>query len=71
VRQRQTAEPHELDAAMAAAAGEPLVRGFAIGRAIFARPATEWFAGRMDDDTLVDDVACTYRSRIEKWEALR
>ena len=67
----QTSSPAQLSAGLTAAAGEPLVRGFAIGRAIFAEAASRWFAGTLDDVGLVADVAARYRSTIDTWKALR
>ena len=34
------------------AAGCPWVKGFAVGRTIFAEPARAWLAGRIDDDAV-------------------
>ena len=31
-----------------------MVKGFAVGRTIFAEPAVEWFAGRIDDREATD-----------------
>jgi len=67
----QTAAPEQLAAGLTAAASEPAVRGFAIGRAIFASAATRWFAGQLDDDGLVTEVADRYRSTIDTWDGLR
>ena len=35
------------------AASARLVRGFAVGRTLFAAPAAEWLEGKIDDDALV------------------
>src|SRR6478735_5250365 len=43
------ASEEELRAAFSLAAGEPLCKGFAIGRSVFADAADRWFAGRLDD----------------------
>jgi 5-dehydro-2-deoxygluconokinase len=67
----QTAAPEELGAALAAAASEPLVRGFAIGRAIFGPAARRWLRNEIDDAALVDEVATTFISTIHTWEAHR
>ena len=37
----------ELEAAFAATADAPVVKGFAVGRTIFADAAEEWLAGKM------------------------
>jgi 5-dehydro-2-deoxygluconokinase len=53
--------------ALAAAASEPMVRGFAVGRGIFAEPARHWFAGEIADSELVDIVAENYAEFISIW----
>lgn len=67
----QTAEPGVLAAALAAAAAEPKVRGFAIGRAIFGDSARRWLAGGIDDTQLIAEVADRFLSTISTWRALR
>jgi 5-dehydro-2-deoxygluconokinase len=67
----QTAAPDQLAAALAAAASEPLVRGFAIGRAIFSSAATRWLSGDIGDDALVDEVLARYLATIDTWDGLR
>jgi 5-dehydro-2-deoxygluconokinase len=67
----QTAEPDALTAALGAAAGEPLVRGFAIGRAIFGPPVRAWLARELSDAALVDQVAERYSATITAWGAAR
>jgi 5-dehydro-2-deoxygluconokinase len=56
-----------ITAALAAAASEPMVRGFAVGRGIFAEPARHWFAGEIADSELVDIVAENYAEFISIW----
>jgi len=53
--------------AMAAAATEPIVKGFAVGRGIFADPARRWLSGELSDDSLVDSVAENYLRLITTW----
>jgi 5-dehydro-2-deoxygluconokinase len=67
----QTAAPDQLAAALAAAASEPLVRGFAIGRAIFASAATRWLSGDIGDDALISEVLARYLTTIDTWDGLR
>ena len=45
------APPEELEAAFVAVADVPVVKGFAVGRTIFAVPAEAWLRGEMDDET--------------------
>lgn len=50
-----------------AAAGEPLCKGFAVGRTLFAEAAAAWFAGTLADAGVVADVAARYQSLIRLW----
>ena len=50
------------------AAQSPWVRGFAVGRSIFARAAEAWFAGRWDDAQVVTEVQRRYEEVIALWE---
>ena len=67
----QTAEPGALAAALGAAAAEPLVRGFAIGRAIFADASSQWLRDEIDDKTLIDEVADRFSATIAAWQDSR
>ena len=57
----------DLAAAFAAAAGEPLVRGFAVGRHIFWPVAEAWFGGRLHDAAARDAIAANYRRVVALW----
>ena len=61
------ADAGALGAGFAAAARGARVRGFAVGRSIWAAAAAEWFAGRWDDDRAIDDVARRYGEVIALW----
>ena len=50
-----------------AAAGEPLCKGFAVGRSIFGDAANAWMAGQLDDAGVVADVATRYQRLITLW----
>jgi 5-dehydro-2-deoxygluconokinase len=50
-----------------AAAGQPLCKGFAVGRSLFADAAAGWFAGRLDDAGVIDQVATRYQRLIRLW----
>jgi len=63
----QASEGDVITAALAAAASEPMVRGFAVGRGIFAEPARHWFAGEIADSELVDIIAENYAEFISIW----
>jgi 5-dehydro-2-deoxygluconokinase len=51
-----------------AAAGQPLCKGFAVGRTLFADAAQAWFAGRLDDAGVVAEVAARYQRLIRGWQ---
>lgn len=52
----------------AAAAQSPWVRGFAVGRSIFAPAAEAWLKGEWADAQAVDDIARRYEEVIGIWE---
>ncbi len=58
----------DLAAAFAVAKGARTVRGFAVGRTIFAEAAKAWFAGTMDDAAAVADMAAKFRMLADVWE---
>lgn len=43
------------------------MKGFAVGRSIFAQPARRWFAGELTDDQFVDAVDNAYTRFISAW----
>jgi 5-dehydro-2-deoxygluconokinase len=57
----------DLARAFAAARSEPLVKGFAVGRTIFADAARAWLAGRIDDAAAVADMAARFERLTEAW----
>ncbi len=59
----------ELARAFAAARRAPCVKGFAVGRTIFAGPAEAWLQGRMDDAALVAEMAGRFARLIAAWES--
>jgi 5-dehydro-2-deoxygluconokinase len=52
----------------AQAVQSPWVRGFAVGRSIFAHAAEEWFAGRATDEEVIREVKRRYQEVIALWE---
>ena len=60
-----------LETAMAEAATCPLVRGFAIGRTIFAEAAEAWLAGRIDDGAAIADMAARFGRLAAFWHRIR
>ncbi|MHB1109351.1 MAG: bifunctional 5-dehydro-2-deoxygluconokinase/5-dehydro-2-deoxyphosphogluconate aldolase [Devosia sp.] len=57
-----------LAAGFATAKASRTVRGFAIGRTIFADAAKAWFAGEMSDEQAVADIAGRFRALVKAWE---
>jgi 5-dehydro-2-deoxygluconokinase len=44
-----------------------VVKGFAVGRTIFAEPAAAWFAGRIDDHEATDRMAAAFARLGDLW----
>jgi 5-dehydro-2-deoxygluconokinase len=65
------ASHEELIAGFAAAAVAPAVKGFAVGRTIFADAAERWLASRIDDETAVADLASRFGRLVAAWRAAR
>jgi len=58
----------ELARAFAAARSTPVVRGFAVGRTIFAEAAARWLGREMSDEEAVADMAGRFAALVEAWE---
>ena len=54
-----------------AKATHPIVKGFMVGRTLWAGPALRWLKGQIDDDTLVNETARNFATLIEAWRASR
>lgn len=65
------APEEELLAAFEVAVGSPLVRGFAVGRTIFAAAAEAWLSGQIDDAAAIADMAGRFARLTEAWEKLQ
>lgn len=65
------APEEELAAGFRAAASQPVVKGFAVGRTIFRDAAEAWLAGRMTDDEAVAEMTARFRSLVAVWEKSR
>ena len=50
------------------ARGATRVKGFAVGRTIFADPARAWMAGKIDDAMATQQMAERFASLVEAWE---
>ncbi|CAI9119309.1 bifunctional 5-dehydro-2-deoxygluconokinase/5-dehydro-2-deoxyphosphogluconate aldolase [Brytella acorum] len=56
--------------AFEAAAVTPWVKGFAIGRTIFGPSARAWLAGKLDDESVVAEMARRFATFVEAWTAI-
>ena len=61
----------ELEESFRLAAGFDLVKGFAVGRTIFAEAARNWLAGKVSDEEAVADMAARYDALCQIWEKAR
>ena len=61
------APEEDLAQAFALAQNCGVVKGFAVGRTIFAEPAVEWFAGRIDDREATDRMAASFARLGDLW----
>jgi 5-dehydro-2-deoxygluconokinase len=57
-----------LDQAFQTAAGDPIVKGFAVGRTIFAEPAEAWLRSTMDDAGAVTEMARRFTRLVDAWK---
>lgn len=65
------APQEELEAAFAATADAGIVKGFAVGRTIFAEAAEQWLGGQMNDDEAIADMAQRFEKLTEAWLRVR
>ena len=61
----------ELEESFRLAAGFDLVKGFAVGRTIFAEAAHNWLAGKVSDEEAVADMAARYDALCQIWDKAR
>jgi len=61
----------KLAASFAAAARYPLVKGFAVGRTIFADAARDWMLGNLGDDEAVATMSENYARLCAAWDKAR
>ncbi|MBL0371126.1 5-dehydro-2-deoxygluconokinase [Rhizobium sp. KVB221] len=57
----------ELEKAFAATTVAPMVKGFAVGRTIFAHAAQQWMAGAMTDEQAIADMAARFEALTKAW----
>jgi 5-dehydro-2-deoxygluconokinase len=65
------APANELEESFAVAAGFDLVKGFAVGRTIFAEAAQLWLSGEIDDDAAVASMTTKYAELCAVWDRAR
>jgi 5-dehydro-2-deoxygluconokinase len=58
----------ELEAGFAIAKSSRTVRGFAVGRTIFADAARDWLDNKMSDEEAIADMAKRFGALVEIWE---
>lgn len=61
----------DLKTSFEAAAKHDLVKGFAVGRTIFAAAAREWLLGAISDQDAIDQMTDKYSALCEIWDAAR
>ncbi|CUX07065.1 PfkB domain protein [Agrobacterium fabacearum S56] len=61
----------DLAASFRVAAEFPLVKGFAVGRTIFAQAARDWLAGTMSDEDAIEDMQGRYQRLCTIWQDAR
>ncbi|WP_419905886.1 bifunctional 5-dehydro-2-deoxygluconokinase/5-dehydro-2-deoxyphosphogluconate aldolase [Kiloniella sp.] len=61
------APEEELKEAFASAITSPLVKGFAVGRTIFATAAEAWLKGEISDEEAITDMADRFRRLTDAW----
>jgi 5-dehydro-2-deoxygluconokinase len=64
-------QPLEVLAQGFAQAAQPIVKGFMVGRTIWAAPSLRWLKGEIDDATLVDEAARNFAAMVDAWRASR
>jgi len=57
----------ELAASFKKTAGVDLVKGFMVGRTLWAQPAADWLAGKCDDAAVVERVSAAFGRLVEAW----
>lgn len=66
-----SAPEEELIASFQVAASAPVVKGFAVGRTIFADAAERWLSGQIDDEAAIADLARRFAALVDAWDAAK
>ena len=64
-------QPLEALATSFAQATHPIVKGFMVGRTLWAAPSLRWLKGEIDDDAFVDEAAHNFAALVDAWRASR
>jgi 5-dehydro-2-deoxygluconokinase len=64
-------QPLDVLAASFAQATHPIVKGFMVGRTLWAAPSLRWLRGQIDDDTFIAEAAANFAALVEAWRASR
>jgi 5-dehydro-2-deoxygluconokinase len=59
----------ELASAFRIASSTKLVKGFAVGRTIFAEAADKWLSGKMTDEEALADMAARFERLVAAWQS--
>ncbi|MHA6879733.1 bifunctional 5-dehydro-2-deoxygluconokinase/5-dehydro-2-deoxyphosphogluconate aldolase [Ralstonia pseudosolanacearum] len=54
-----------------AAAVNPVVKGFMVGRSLWAEASLRWFKDEIDDASFIDEVACNFTYLVDAWRNRR
>ncbi|HEX7886540.1 MAG TPA: 5-dehydro-2-deoxygluconokinase [Phenylobacterium sp.] len=66
-----SASHESLLASFEIAAPYDIVRGFAVGRTIFAEPARRWLSGEIDDAAAAEALAANFRVLVDGWRTAK
>ena len=64
-------QPLETLVAGFAQATHPIVKGFMVGRTLWAAPSLRWLKGEIDDSAFVDEAAHNFATLVDAWRASR
>ena len=62
-------QPLDFLAASFANATNPIVKGFMVGRTLWADASLKWIKGEMDDAAFVDEVARNFAVLVDAWRS--
>ncbi len=65
------APEEDLARGFAAVANQPIVKGFAVGRTIFAAAAKDWLRGAISDEQATADMAARFATLVTAWNSTR